>query len=117
MLIQLTPSSLENYRKAIRSRWFMVILAWAYLSVTQCKGLMWFDSGELALAGHSFGLAHPPGQAFYALLSALSALSPDPLWCLNQLSALSLGLCLYPLSSLYLSINQMLIVPFRREDD
>ena len=90
-----------NYYKALDSPWPMVLIAWVYLSLTQCNGLMWFDSGELALAGHSFGLAHPPGQAFYAFLSALSALAHDPLWCLNQLSAIALSLCLYPLNIIY----------------
>ena len=47
------------------------------------------------------GLAHPPGQAFYALLSALSTFTPYPLWSLNQLSALALALTLYPLYGLF----------------
>ena len=98
-------SSNNPWLRVRHSPWFLVCIAWIYLTFTQCGELLWFDSGELALAGHSFGLAHPPGQPFYAFLSALSALLPNPLWCLNQLSALALALSLYPLSIIYISLN------------
>ena len=53
------------------------------------QGLMWFDSGELALAAATWGLAHPPGQPLYAALSAL-AYQLGGLSALNLLSALAL---------------------------
>lgn len=89
--------------------WVMVFIAWLYLTLTQCHGLMWFDSGELALAGHTWGLGHPPGQAFFALLSALTTLSSDPLWLLNHISVLSIALTLLPLSLLFRHINKSLV--------
>lgn len=62
---------------------------------------MWFDSGELALAAHTSGLGHPPGQPFYQWLGALTSYTPHPLWALNQLSALSLALALPALAELW----------------
>ena len=56
-------------------------------------GLCWFDSGELALAAGSLGVAHPPGQPAYLVLAALAALLPvgDLSFRLTVLSAVSLA--------------------------
>jgi len=53
------------------------------------RGLMWFDSGELALASATWGLAHPPGQPLYTALGGV-AFQLGGLFGLNLLSALSL---------------------------
>ena len=56
-------------------------------------GLCWFDSGELALAAGTLGVAHPPGQPAYLVLAALAALFPigDLSFRLTVLSAASLA--------------------------
>ena len=72
------------------SQWGLCVLAWLYLTATQCVELMWFDSGELALAVHSGGMGHPPGQPLFTLLGRLiSALPGSSLFWLNHLSVLS----------------------------
>ena len=81
----------------IDTPWGAMFLAWLYLTWNQGQSLLWFDSGELALAGHSFGLAHPPGQPFYTFLSTLTFYLPSPLWWMNHLSVCSLSLTIYPL--------------------
>ena len=76
------------------------LAAWLYLALTQPAGLMWFDSGELALACATWGIGHPPGQPLYALLGGL-AHAAGGLWLLNHLSALSLIACLLGAVSLW----------------
>ena len=83
-----------------------MLLIWIYLTLTQCGELMWFDSGELALAAHTWGIGHPPGQPMYAILSALTTLTPNPLWSLNQISVLATTLTVIPLCSLRRFIYQ-----------
>lgn len=77
---------------SISSELKLCLLVWLWLTLTQPQGLMWFDSGELALAAHSWGLGHPPGQPLYALLGALTTLTPWPLWVMNQISVCSIAL-------------------------
>jgi hypothetical protein len=76
------------------------LAAWLYLAQTQPRELMWFDSGELALACATWGLGHPPGQPLYTLIGAL-AHALGGLWLLNHLSALSLIACLLGAASLW----------------
>ena len=72
------------------SQWVLCTIAWLYLTATQCIELMWFDSGELALAVHSGGMGHPPGQPLFTLLGRLiSCLPGSSLFWLNHLSVLS----------------------------
>ena len=37
-----------------------LLLAW--YAATMARGLLWFDTGELALVGSTLGLGHPPGH-------------------------------------------------------
>jgi hypothetical protein len=39
-------------------------------------GAYWIDSGELAAAGATLGIAHPPGHPLFALLSYIASLIP-----------------------------------------
>jgi len=57
-------------------------------------GLCWFDSGELALAAGTLGVAHPPGQPAYLVVAALAGLLPigDLAFRLTLLSAASLAI-------------------------
>ena len=87
--------------------WMLGFLTWLYLTGTQSHGLMWFDSGELALAAHTWGLGHPPGQPFYTLLGALTSLTPFPLWLLNQISVISIALSIPALARLSQSISSL----------
>lgn len=76
------------------------VAAWLYLALTHPRGLMWFDSGELALSCATWGSGHPPGQPLYALVGGL-AHAAGGLWLLNHLSALSLVACLLGAASLW----------------
>lgn len=64
---------------------------------------MWFDSGELALSAHSFGIAHPPGHPLYMILGWCTTFFPDPLYALNLISSISMGLCIPALYRLHFS--------------
>ena len=61
---------------------------------TMNHGLYWFDSAELALAGHTLGVSHPPGQPLYILLlHLLSAVVPtQALLLMNAFSSLCAAL-------------------------
>lgn len=69
---------------------------------TMARGLMWFDTGELALVAVQLGLGHPPGQPLYTLVAGLAARLPgvDPLLALNGLSAICAALCALPADAL-----------------
>lgn len=69
---------------------------------TMARGLMWFDTGELALVAVQFGLGHPPGQPLYTAVAGLAARVPgvDPLLALNALSAICAALCALPADAL-----------------
>ncbi len=57
---------------------------------TACRTVYVGDSGELAAAVHTLGVAHPPGYPAYVLLGKLfSVLVPfgRPVWRLNLFSA------------------------------
>lgn len=75
---------------------FGLLLVWYCL--TMARGLLWFDTGELALVGAQFGLGHPPGQPVYTLLLGLFARmsSADPLLGMNLFSALCAAACALP---------------------
>lgn len=88
-----------------RSPWALCVVAWCYLTLTQPAGLMWFDSGELALAAHSWGLGHPPGQPFFQILGVLTTYLPYPLWTLNHISVLSIALSIPALSILWHALH------------
>lgn len=77
-----------------------VLTVWSL--ATMARGLMWYDTGELALVARELGLGHPPGQPLYTLLGALAARIPglDPLVGLNALSAITAGLCALPADAL-----------------
>lgn len=82
-----------HYKRLIQNGWGLAILALCYFMFTMAQGLLWFDSGELALAAHSWGLGHPPGQVFYTMLGAWTTWLPgSALYWLNLLSALSIAL-------------------------
>lgn len=87
--------SLNTYRSSL-----MYVGAFGLLCLGIPHGLMWFDSGELALASATWGLAHPPGQPFYTLLGGLFY-QLGGLLGLNLLSAVSLVAILAALRSLY----------------
>jgi len=46
-----------------------------YMSLTGA-GAYWIDSGELAAAGATLGIAHPPGHPLFALLTYIASLVP-----------------------------------------
>lgn len=77
-----------------------LLLCW--YSLTMARGLLWFDTGELALVGAQFGLGHPPGQPVYTLLLGIFARLPgvDPLVGMNLFSALCAALCALPAAAL-----------------
>jgi hypothetical protein len=88
------------------AEWWVTLWVWLYLTLTQPHGLMWFDSGELALSAHTWGLGHPPGQPLYTALGALiSSLPGAPLWWLNQLSCLSISLSIPALYILHEALS------------
>ena len=95
----------EHWLSRLRSPWTLSVIAWLYLTLTQPWGLMWFDSGELALAAHSWGLGHPPGQPFYQILGALTNLLPHPLWALNHISVISIALCIPALAKMWHTLS------------
>lgn len=68
--------------------------------LTMPHGLLWFDTGELALVGATGGLGHPPGQPFYTFILSLFAQLPDPLVGMNLLSALCGAACALPVDAL-----------------
>lgn len=70
--------------------------------VTMPRGLLWFDTGELALVGSTLGLGHPPGQPLYTLILNGFARLPgiDPLVGLNLFSALCGAACALPVDAL-----------------
>ncbi|MEE2756693.1 MAG: DUF2723 domain-containing protein [Myxococcota bacterium] len=74
-----------------------LILLFAYC-LTMCRGLMFFDAGELALVAAQYGLGHPPGQPGYTvLLAAWTSLMPfEPLTSMTLFSALCAALCAFP---------------------
>lgn len=78
----------------------VILGVWSLL--TMARGLMWFDTGELALVAYELGLGHPPGQPLYTLLAGLCARIPgvDALVGMNALSAICAGLCALPADAL-----------------
>lgn len=77
-----------------------ILTLWSLL--TMARGLMWFDTGELALVAQEWGLGHPPGQPLYTFAAGLLARIPglDPLVAMNALSAITAGLCALPADAL-----------------
>ena len=69
-------------------------LSFTFSMALAAPGLCWFDSGELALAAGTLGVAHPPGQPAYLVVAALAGLLPigDLAFRLTVLSAASLAL-------------------------
>ena len=66
------------------------LAAFAVYVRTACRTVYVGDSGELAAAVHTLGVAHPPGYPAYVLLGKLfSVLLPwgRPVWRLNLFSA------------------------------
>jgi tetratricopeptide (TPR) repeat protein len=55
---------------------FVFVLALLLYSWTLAPTVTLVDSGELILAAHSLGVAHPPGFPFYLLLAHLASLVP-----------------------------------------
>ena len=85
----------------------IIVLIWIYLTLTQCHGLMWFDSGELALVAQTWGIAHPPGQPLYIWLGALTTfLWGPPLFWLTQISVISLTLSIVALFRIWTNLGQ-----------
>ena len=74
----------------------------AWYLVTCAPGLLWFDTGEIALVSTQLGLGHPPGFVLYTVVAGWLANLPgvDPLWMLNALSAICAGLCALPADAL-----------------
>ena len=88
------------------TEWGVTLWVWLYLTLTHPHGLMWFDSGELALSAHTWGLGHPPGQPLYTAVGALISTFPGaPLWWLNQLSCLSISLSIPALYILHEALS------------
>ena len=71
------------------SFFLFVLLGGIYMWAT-APGILWYDSGELALAAATLGNGHPPGQPLYALLGRLAMFVPlgSLAWRLGVLSAL-----------------------------
>jgi len=87
------------------ARWPGLVAAGVLLAgyaLTMAHGLMWFDTGELALVGATWGLGHPPGQPLYTLILNGCARLPglDPLVGMNLFSALCGAACALPVDAL-----------------
>jgi len=78
----------------------LVLAVW-YLA-TAAPGVLWFDTGEIALVSTQLGLGHPPGFVLYTLLAGCLANVPgvDPLWVLNAVSGVCAALCALPADGL-----------------
>ena len=89
--------------------WIAAALLFAWYSATMARGLMWFDSAELALVAQELGLGHPPGQPLYTLLLAAFARLPGltALTGMNLLSAVAAAACALPAHSLLLRASSM----------
>ncbi len=68
------PVLAEHARRAWLATWGVVLFAWGALFAS--PAVDWLDSGELAAAGASLGVAHPPGSAGLPLLLHAAALLP-----------------------------------------
>ena len=75
--------------------------------LTLSRGLTFFDSGELALVGQSFGLGHPPGQPLYTLILGIVswAFADDALVAMTAVSASAAALCALPANALMLRLT------------
>lgn len=64
--------------------------------LTHCPSVSLVDSGELLLAVHDFGVAHPPGFPFYVLAAHLFTKVPwiSPARAVNLFSAVAAGMAL-----------------------
>jgi hypothetical protein len=84
----------------------LILFIW-YLA-TMPTGLMFFDSGELALVGYQLGLGHPPGQPLYTVILKLSTLlwPGDPLTAMNGISACAAAACALPVDRLMVRAGQ-----------
>jgi len=66
------------------------LVAWLVYVRTACRTVFVGDSGELAAAVHTLGVAHPPGYPLYVLLGKLFSLQVPvgrPVYRLNLFSA------------------------------
>ena len=52
------------------------LLAFSAYVLTAAPGAFWLDSGELAAAGVTLGIAHPPGHPLYVVLAYIASWIP-----------------------------------------
>ena len=81
---------------------FLTLFAW--YAVTAARGLMFFDTAELAQVAMEGGVSHAPGQAVYMMVASawarLFGRFDCALYGLNLLSALTMALCAFPIDAL-----------------
>ncbi|MCK6526234.1 DUF2723 domain-containing protein [Myxococcota bacterium] len=73
----------------------LACLAFAAFAATACPEVHWLDSGELTASAWALGVAHPPGEAPWALLARLPMSLPfgDVAFRANVASAAFAALC------------------------
>ena len=79
----------------------MLLFTASFIAYVLClgPGAYWIDSGELAGAGASLGLAHPPGQPLYSILAYTAA----------QLPIGTIGFRISMVSGLFASLSVVLV--------
>ena len=79
MLPHVEGATDEHQPLDLRPTWTRALLfSVSFLVYAVCTGTgaYWIDSGELAAAGASLGVAHPPGHPLYAVLTYVASLIP-----------------------------------------
>ena len=78
--------------------WAAAMTLGVWYLLTAAPGVLWFDTGEIALVAAQLGLGHPPGFPLYTVVAGWLAHLPgvDPLWTLNALSGVCAALCALP---------------------
>src|SRR5437660_5727960 len=63
-------------KEALFCALFVFVCALVLYAKTLAPTVTLIDSGELILAAHSLGIAHPPGFPFWVMLAHLASLAP-----------------------------------------